>query len=132
MKEILNTIEKMRLSGKLISNNDILSILHAVKKITTNDGLINSLIFLKTTLNPEIRIKTSSLTPRENQILHLIGNGKQSNDIAIQLELSNSTVETHRKNIRKKLDLTGKGKLIEFAILNNIIQLNSSIELQSN
>ncbi|VAV85736.1 hypothetical protein MNBD_BACTEROID02-34 [hydrothermal vent metagenome] len=55
-----------------------------------------------------------------------MGNGNESKTIAIQLELSTSTIETHRKNIRKKLGLVGNGKLLEYAILNNLQQNTSN------
>lgn len=44
-----------------------------------------------------------SVTVRETEILRLVGKGKSSKEIATQLSISNYTVETHRKNILKKL-----------------------------
>lgn len=127
IKHILKAIDKVSLSKKELSNANIISMLKSVKKVANDNAFIDSILFFQTTLNPKITIKANSLTGREHQILQLIGNGKQSIDIAVQLELSNSTIETHRKNIRKKLGLVGKGKLLEFAILHNLAHLKLSI-----
>ena len=118
-KKILNVVKKANANQKSLSNNDIIFILEALKKTSKNKTYINTLLFLNRTLNPEVNEKLKSLTKREKQILHLIGIGKDNNTIANELELSTSTIETHRKNIRKKLGLVGNGKLLEYAILSN-------------
>ncbi len=80
--------------------------------------MIDSLIMFQSTFIPNEDLK--NLTTRENQVLNLIGNGKTSKLIAEELNLSMSTIESHRKNIRKKIGLVGKGKLARFAIINNL------------
>jgi two-component system, NarL family, response regulator DegU len=57
-----------------------------------------------------------SLTTMERRILKLIANEKTSKDIAAQLFISHRTVETHRTNICRKLDLKGNLPLIKFAL----------------
>jgi DNA-binding CsgD family transcriptional regulator len=49
-----------------------------------------------------------NLTPTEVKICQMIKGGYQGKEIAGILKLSFSTVETHKKNIRRKLDITGK------------------------
>lgn len=55
------------------------------------------------------------LTAREIEIIRLIRTGKSSKEIAMELELSNYTIETHRKNIYRKLGLQKTAELIKFA-----------------
>ncbi len=55
------------------------------------------------------------LSVREIEIIGLIGQGKSNKEIALDLELSNYTIETHRKNIYRKLNLQGTAELIRFA-----------------
>ena len=50
----------------------------------------------------------SVLTPTELRVLNLIGQGRSSKNIAELLNVSSQTVATHRKNIRKKLNISGK------------------------
>jgi len=56
------------------------------------------------------------LTARERQILHQIAEGKSNKQIARELDLSVRTVETHRLNIKRKLNIDGQAELIKFAL----------------
>ncbi|MGY0197736.1 response regulator [Leptothrix sp. BB-4] len=57
-----------------------------------------------------------ALSEREQQILTLLGQGQSSKQIARTLDIGVRTVETHRQNIRRKLDLAGQAELIRYAI----------------
>ena len=57
-----------------------------------------------------------TLTPTERRILKLIADDKTSKEIGEELFISHRTVETHRTNISRKLDLHGSLALIKFAI----------------
>ncbi|MEF2145426.1 MAG: LuxR C-terminal-related transcriptional regulator [Desulfovibrionaceae bacterium] len=48
------------------------------------------------------------LTPREIDVCRLIRLGRSGQEIAEQLNISFETIQTHRKNIRRKLGLTGR------------------------
>jgi DNA-binding NarL/FixJ family response regulator len=56
------------------------------------------------------------LTQRERQILKLIGEGHRNKDIADYLCISPKTVEKHRANLMKKLDLHSAGEMTAFAM----------------
>jgi len=56
------------------------------------------------------------LSPRESEILSALGRGESSKQIARALDLSVRTVETHRQNIKRKLDLEGQAELIKYAV----------------
>jgi DNA-binding NarL/FixJ family response regulator len=56
------------------------------------------------------------LSGREQQILRLLGQGQSSKHIARALDIGVRTVETHRQNIRRKLDLAGQAELIKYAV----------------
>lgn len=60
------------------------------------------------------------LSRQEKEIIKLIILGKTSKEIAIQLFISKTTVDTHRKNINKKLEITNSSSLIKFANENNL------------
>lgn len=62
---------------------------------------------------PEQSINT--LTPSEFEVLHLIGQGHSSQEIANLLCRSIKTIETHRFNIRTKLNLKDGADLIRYA-----------------
>ena len=61
------------------------------------------------------------LTPSERKILKLISLNKSSKEIADELFISYKTVEAHRTNISKKLNLQGSLSLVRFALENKSI-----------
>lgn len=61
------------------------------------------------------------LTERELEILQLIVEGYKSTEIADMLSISPRTVETHRANMKRKLDVRTQANLIRFAIEHNLI-----------
>ena len=65
------------------------------------------------------------LTAREREILQLIAEGGSNKDIANKLHLSLFTVETHRGNILKKLNLHGIPELILYAVRKGVITSES-------
>ena len=58
----------------------------------------------------------TQLSEREQEILVLLGQGLSSKHIARALDIGVRTVESHRQNIRRKLDLAGQGELIKYAV----------------
>lgn len=56
------------------------------------------------------------LSLREQEILRQIGYGKNNGDIALTLKLSSSTVQTHRRNLFKKLGIHDTPDLMRYAI----------------
>ena len=66
----------------------------------------------------------STLTKREREVIKLIAEGHRSKDIAVQLSISIKTVEKHRSNIMKKLDLHSTSSLTNYAIQNGVVNLS--------
>ncbi|WP_413997818.1 response regulator [Flavobacterium sp. W1B] len=64
----------------------------------------------------------SLLTERELEIITLIALEYSGKEISEQLFISTNTVETHRKNIIKKLNAKNTISLVKFAIKNNLIK----------
>jgi DNA-binding NarL/FixJ family response regulator len=60
------------------------------------------------------------LTTREHDVLLLLAAGKSNRDIAQTLGISAATVETHRKNIKKKLNIATTAGLTRYAIENGL------------
>lgn len=58
----------------------------------------------------------TSLTGRQFEVLRLIGRGLQPREIAGAMNLSVKTVETHRRNIRRRLNLADAAALTRFAV----------------
>lgn len=62
----------------------------------------------------------STLGARERQVLQLVAEGHTSVQIAAQLQMAPSTVEVHRRNIMRKLDLHSVAELTKYAIRNGL------------
>ncbi len=62
------------------------------------------------------------LSAREREIIQLLAEGKGNKEIAASLNISVKTVETHRSNIMRKLNLHSIGDLTRYAIRNRIIE----------
>jgi len=73
--------------------------------------------------NAENTVKLNLLTCREKEILVILSTGKLSKEIAELLNISTNTVEQHKKNIRKKLDLRTVGELINFTLSTRLFEL---------
>jgi DNA-binding CsgD family transcriptional regulator len=58
------------------------------------------------------------LTPPERRILELIANGKSSKEIGADQSIHYRTVENHRTNICRKLNIEGANALLRFALQN--------------
>jgi DNA-binding NarL/FixJ family response regulator len=63
------------------------------------------------------------LTNREREVLHLVAEGHSSTEIAERLSISSRTVETHRANMMRKLDLHSQTDLIRYALKRGIIPM---------
>lgn len=56
------------------------------------------------------------LSPREQQVLQLIADGRSTKEIAFQLDVSNKTIETIRMNLMKKIGLFSIAELTKYAV----------------
>jgi DNA-binding NarL/FixJ family response regulator len=72
-----------------------------------------------------------TLTAREREITQLLAEGKSSKEVASLLNLSTKTVETHRSNIMRKLNLHSIRDLVVYAIKNNIIHIGVAVEVKN-
>lgn len=62
-----------------------------------------------------------ALTPRQREVLQLVAEGKSTKEIARRLALSVKTVETHRSQLMKQLDLHDVAALVRYAIRTGLI-----------
>ena len=65
-----------------------------------------------------------ALTVREREVLRLIADGNSNQDIAAQLGLSRKTVDSHRANAMRKLDLHDVTEVVKYAIRTGLITLD--------
>lgn len=61
------------------------------------------------------------LSPREREILQLVAEGNENKEIANIVGISIKTVEAHRTNLMRKLNVHSASEIVRYAIRNNII-----------
>jgi two-component system, NarL family, response regulator NreC len=69
----------------------------------------------------------STLTKREREILKLLAEGLSVKDIAASFDLSVKTIEAHKFNLMRKLDIHNKAQLVQYAIQKKIIRLPETV-----
>lgn len=112
-KEAVSQMRDAGASGYIMKNSSLSMVIEAIRTVANNDTFFdNSIVADKVGFNQEEIL----LSSREKEILRLIGEGKTSNDISEALGIGKTTVDTHRKNILKKLNIQGKNDLVRFAV----------------
>ena len=62
------------------------------------------------------------LTPREQEIVQLLAEGKSNKEVAAVLLIGVRTVETHRRHIMAKLNMHNVGELVRYAVRRGIVE----------
>jgi DNA-binding NarL/FixJ family response regulator len=71
---------------------------------------------------PDASACRGHLTPREREIVRLLAEGKTSRGAGELLEISTKTVDTHRANAMRKLEVHSITELVHYAIKNKIVE----------
>ena len=107
--------------GYLTKKEAPVKIIEAIHTILSGDIFINQKIsgqiiekIMQSTNND--RPSVADLSDREFEVLHLIGNGLGTGEVAEKLSISTNTVESHRRNIKEKLGLKSGNELVKYAV----------------
>jgi len=65
----------------------------------------------------------ATLTPREREVVKMIAEGNSVKEIAALLGLSIKTIEAHKFNLMRKLDIHNKAQLVTYAIQKKIVKM---------
>ncbi|WP_422090913.1 response regulator [Tenacibaculum ovolyticum] len=109
-------------SGYLLKNSGIKMLSKAIVTIANGNTFFDPNVafnFMNDYINENVTIGRSEkivLSNREKEILQLIANGSTSKEIAEALFIAKTTVDTHRKNMIRKLSLKGGNELVKYAI----------------
>jgi len=99
--------------GYILKNSSLQVVLEAIRTVAEGQNYFDKKIHQPTAKKNGSK---SLLSAREKEILGLIGKGRTSHEIADQLFIGKSTVDTHRKNMIRKLGLSGAGELLRYAL----------------
>ncbi len=76
----------------------------------------------KGSLEPAEGSEREPLTSREQTVLLQLAQGKSNKEVALELNISVRTVETHRKNIKRKLGISSTAGLTRYAMEHGVLQ----------
>ena len=80
--------------------------------------------FLRSRIKSANRLpRFATLTTREREVLKMLAEGNSVKEIACDLNLSVKTVEAHKFNLMRKLDIHNKAQLVQYAIQKKIIKI---------
>jgi len=116
-RKLINIVLTLKKEGKTLTMPELMQIMEHLKDISTDKSTIDIMLSSLKTLQHQKLYGKQQLTNREMEVLLKIANGLQNMEIASRLNLSKATIETHRKNIRKKLKLKSKDSLFAFAMV---------------
>ncbi|MBK8621382.1 MAG: response regulator transcription factor [Saprospiraceae bacterium] len=107
-------------NGYLLKDNAVEDILDCIKTVWLGQPYVSDHVrdrLLETEEDQTLKLVASKLTPTENVVLKLVAEGKTTSEIAKLLFSSPNTIENHRANISRKLELEPeKNALLKFAL----------------
>ena len=108
--------------GYLLKDVIDTELVNAVRSVARGDGYISPAVSgaLLSDYRQNVTDPADLLTKREREVLQLIAGGKTNKEVAVQLNLSVYTVDSHRGKIMEKLNLHSTGELVRFAIKNGL------------
>jgi DNA-binding NarL/FixJ family response regulator len=108
--DIIYQCKTAGVKGYLIKNLSSDELLEAIQ-----ESVAGQEIFMWAPEKPTTAKHEDVLSKREKEIIHLITQGLTSHEIAEKLFLSTYTVDTHRRNILRKLDLKNTAMMVLYA-----------------
>ncbi len=102
-------------------------LIHAIKTIARGGDYfpseVTKALLQKQSITPDVTQSPllNELTKREIEIICLVAHGFSNNEIGGKLFISPRTVDTHRTNIMRKLDLHNVAEIVRFAFQNKLI-----------
>lgn len=73
--------------------------------------------------SPTRQTRLGTLTKREREVTKLLAEGKSVKEVAASFDLSVKTIEAHKFNLMRKLNIHNKAQLVQYAIQKKIIRL---------
>lgn len=120
-------LEALRLgaNGYMLKDADAETLIHSIKSCLSGGLQIQGEVAAKVVprlIHKDEKPKNNfDLTPREIDILKLVGEGKNNKEISEELALSVGTVKNHISQLLDKLNLRDRTQLAIFAIRNNFV-----------
>ena len=119
----LQELLRAGVSGYVLKRSAPTELLQAIRGVAAGGQYVDSTLTSRVTAGfigkaaGRTGKQSTALTDREAEVLRLIASGYGNKEIAARLALSTKTVEAHKANAMRKLDLSGRIDIVKYAIL---------------
>lgn len=114
--------------GYLLKDSADVDLIRAVNAVSQGKSFFSPAVakvmlddYVRRLADKGITDRFDSLSEREREIFQLIAEGRSNKDIAEMINLSVSTVETHRAHIMEKLDVHNTAEIVLYAVRKGVI-----------
>lgn len=106
-------------AGFIPKDAEVAELRSAIRKVLAGERYVSPLVSNDAAPYPSsgLSVGFAQLTPRQQQIVRLLGDGKSTLSIAEELHVSPNTVTFHRKRIRKALGIPTEWGLLRYALV---------------
>jgi DNA-binding NarL/FixJ family response regulator len=125
-RERVQAAMKAGVNGIVHKNASIDELEEGIKRVLAGESFMSRQILeilRDLMLNPQVVDSIEKLTTRERELLQLIAEGHTTKEIAVRLDISVKTADTHRTNVMNKLDIHDIAGLTRFAIQNGLVEV---------
>jgi DNA-binding NarL/FixJ family response regulator len=130
--EYIYQILRAGASGYVLKRAASDDLLRAIREVESGGSALHPAVaakllkdYVRKSRSTEQKDAGSILTARESEVLKLVAEGYTNQQIADMLGLGRKTVDTHRTNIMRKLDLHDVTALVKYALKQGLINLES-------
>jgi two-component system response regulator NreC len=129
-EEVINRCLAAGAAGYVLKDDPRAHLIHAIDVVNKGGQYMSSRALKKVVKQYVKGAKNSAvgyerLSDREREVLKLLADGLALKEIAVRLVLSVKTVDAHKTNLMRKLDLHDRSQLIKYAIQRKLIRLPS-------
>lgn len=130
-KSVIQHMIQQGIDGYLIKNSDKEEVLRAITAVAAGSqyfstavtlSLSSSLPLTSPPVKDDLQQRLSLLSEREIEVLKNIAEGYSNKEIADRLHLSSRTVDAHRANLMKKLEINKVTGLVRFALKVGLVE----------
>ena len=128
-EELARDVLRAGARGYIMKSDADENLITAVERLREHKPFLTSTVtgfvlddFVRRKDGAQAEFSAAGVTSREREIIQLVAEGLSSKETASKLGVSVKTIEAHRANIMRKLQLRSVSDLVRYAIRNNIVQ----------
>jgi DNA-binding NarL/FixJ family response regulator len=109
--------------GYVLKNDASSELLHAVSEVLRGKAYVTPKVRSENWAEREARARqfAKDLTPRQEEVLQLLAEGRSMKEVADILKVSEKTVEFHKYHIMQAFNLKNNAEMVRFALKRNLI-----------